>query len=81
VRTRLLSCEQSAVAIFANNIIMRKFGNFVGLYFLHITALSRSVQQFFWEIKICFLSVLICLRGKIAYNMNSPVHSKFPVVQ
>ena len=52
--------EPKVVTIFARNTIMRKFANFVRLYFPHITTFFNQILEFysFWNVfpRISFFS-------------------------
>ena len=57
------------VAISVRNTIMRKFANFVKLYFPHITTFFNQILGFYYFLKVLFGNVVflvgICLDKKI----------------
>ncbi len=59
--------EPKVVAISARTTIMRKFANFVQLYFPHITIFFNQILE--------FTIVWICLDQKLVYNANYPLNS------
>ena len=63
------------VAIFMRNTIMRKFANFVRLYFPHITTFFNQILGFYYFLKVLFgmnvvFLVGICLEQKLVYKEN-----------
>ena len=62
------------VAISARNTIMRKFANFVRLYFPHIKTFFNQILGFYYFWKVFFGNVVllvgICLEQKFVYKGN-----------
>ena len=74
VRKSLPLLALKMVAISARNTIMRKFANFVRLYFPRITTFSNQILGFYYFTKVLFgnlgFFVGLCLDKKIVYNGN-----------
>ncbi len=60
------------VAISVRNTIMRKFANFVRLYFPHITTFFNQILRFYFG-NVVFL-VGTCLEQKLVYKENCLLH-------
>ncbi len=62
------------VAISVRNTIMRKFANFVRLYFPHITTFFNQILGFYYFLEVVFGNVVflvgICLEQKLVYKEN-----------
>ena len=62
------------VAISVHNTIMRKFANFVRLYFPHITTFFDQILGFYYFLKVLFGNVVLlvgsCLEQKVVYKEN-----------
>ncbi len=62
------------VAISVRNTIVRKFANFVRLYFPHITTFFNQILGFYYFLKVLFGNVIfvvgICLEQKLVYKEN-----------
>ena len=62
------------IAISVRNTIMRKFANFVRLYFSHITTFLNQILGFCYFLKVVFGNVVflvgICLEQKLVYKEN-----------
>ncbi len=67
------------VAISVRNTIMRKFANFVRLYFPHNTTFFNEILGFYFFLKVLFGNVVflvgICLEQKLVYKENSLLSS------
>ncbi len=61
-------------AISVRNTIMRKFANFVRLYFPHITTFFNQILGFYYFLKVLFGNVVflvgICPEQKLVYKEN-----------
>ncbi len=62
------------LAISVRNTIMRKFANFVRLYFPHITTFFNQILGFYYFLKVLLGNVVflvgICLEQKLVYKEN-----------
>ncbi len=68
------------VAISVRKTIMRKFANFVRLYFPHITTFFNHILGFYYFLKVPFGNVVflvgICLEQKLVYKENCLLRSQ-----
>ncbi len=74
VRKLLPLLRPKVVAISVRHTIMRKFANFVRLYFPHITTFFNQILGFYYFLKVVFGNVVflvgICLEQKFVYKEN-----------
>ena len=76
----LLRAEIATISV--RNTIMRKFANFVRLYFPHITTFFNQILGFYYFLKVLFGNVVflvgIWLEQKFVYKENCLLRPVFP---